>query len=84
MATVMTDRPVSEATRRFLDRAGRLWIDGQWQAACLGETFEVYNPATGEILAHCAAGDKAEPAAGARASGATSSNRPFSPARNKP
>ena len=60
MATVMTDRPVSDATRRFLDRAGRLWIDGQWQAARLGETFEVYNPATGEVLAHCAAGDKAD------------------------
>jgi phenylacetaldehyde dehydrogenase len=26
--------------------------------ARLGETFEVYNPATGEIIAHCAAGDK--------------------------
>lgn len=60
MATVMTENPVSDATCRFLDRAGNLWINGQWRAARLGETFEVYNPATGEIIAHCAAGDKTD------------------------
>ena len=60
MATVLTEHPLSDATRRFLDRAGKLWINGQWKAARLGETFEVYNPATGEIIAHCAAGDKAD------------------------
>ena len=52
--------PLSDATSRFLERAGNLWINGQWRAARLGETFEVYNPATGEIIAHCAAGDKAD------------------------
>ena len=60
MATVLAENPVSEATSRFLERAGNLWINGQWRAARLGETFEVYNPATGEIIAHCAAGDKAD------------------------
>ena len=60
MATVLAENPVSELTSRFLERAGNLWIDGQWRAARLGETFDVYNPATGEIIAHCAAGDKAD------------------------
>ncbi len=60
MATVLAENPVSDATSRFLERAGNLWINGQWRAARLGETFEVYNPATGEIIAHCAAGDKSD------------------------
>ncbi|WP_275651048.1 aldehyde dehydrogenase family protein [Geobacillus proteiniphilus] len=28
-----------------------LFIDGQWQPASSGETFNVYNPATGEVVA---------------------------------
>ncbi|MGA2254041.1 MAG: aldehyde dehydrogenase family protein [Thermoguttaceae bacterium] len=60
MATVLAENRVSDATSRFLERAGNLWINGQWKTARLGETFEVYNPATGEIIAHCAAGDKAD------------------------
>src|SRR5271157_2920108 len=60
MATVPAENPVSDATSRFLDRAGSLWINGQWRAARLGETFEVYNPATGEIIARCAAGDRTD------------------------
>jgi len=60
MATVLAKHPLGDATCRFLERAGKLWINGQWRTARLGETFEVYNPATGEIIAHCAAGDKAD------------------------
>jgi phenylacetaldehyde dehydrogenase len=60
MATVLAENPVGDVTSRFLERAGKLWIDGQWKAARLGETFAVYNPATGEIIAHCASGDKAD------------------------
>lgn len=60
MATVTAESVLSDATQQFLDRAGDLWIGGQWKAARLGETFEVFNPATGEIIARCAAGDKAD------------------------
>ncbi|MCC6125273.1 MAG: aldehyde dehydrogenase family protein [Pirellulales bacterium] len=60
MATVLKDHLVSDATRRFLDRAGNLWINGEWCAARSEKTFEVYNPATGEIIARCAAGDRAD------------------------
>src|SRR5208283_4396516 len=60
MAIVLAEHPLGDGTCRFLERAGKLWINGQWRTARLGETFEVYNPATGEIIAHCAAGDKAD------------------------
>ncbi len=33
-------------------------IDGRWVDAAGGQTFETYNPATGEVIAHVAAGGK--------------------------
>ncbi len=60
MATVLAENTVSKTTSKFLQRAGKLLINGQWRSARLGETFEVYNPATGEIIAHCAAGDHSD------------------------
>ncbi len=60
MATVLAENPLSDATSRFLDRTGNLWINGQWKAARLGETCDVYHPATSEVIAHCAAGDKTD------------------------
>lgn len=38
----------------------RHWIAGEWQSAASGETFEVRNPATGEVLAQVASGDAAD------------------------
>ena len=62
MATVNAESAISvslsEATNRFLSRAGKQLINGQWKEAQSGETFEVFNPATGESIAHCAAGAK--------------------------
>ncbi|MBI2166269.1 MAG: aldehyde dehydrogenase family protein [Chloroflexi bacterium] len=34
------------------------FIAGQWAAPSSGQLFETYNPATGEVLAHLARGDK--------------------------
>jgi aldehyde dehydrogenase (NAD+) len=39
-------------------RQTKMLIDGKWLNAASGETFETLNPATGEVLAHVAAGDK--------------------------
>ncbi len=33
-------------------------INGKWVEAASGKTFPTYNPATGEILAHVAEGDR--------------------------
>ena len=41
-------------------RTGRLLIDGEWIPARSGETFDVTDPATGDVIARCAAGDAAD------------------------
>src|ERR1700720_1643677 len=46
--------------RDFMTSSRRLLIDGKWVDAKSGETFPVYNPANGEVLHRCAAGDKAD------------------------
>lgn len=38
----------------------RLWIGGRWVPAASGKTFPVLNPATEEVLAQVAEGDKAD------------------------
>lgn len=44
----------------FLAQPQQLYIDGRWQPAQSGETFEVFNPATGTVFAHAAAGASAD------------------------
>ena len=53
--------PAPEATDhiRLRDRYG-LFINGEWQAARSGKTFDVINPATGQVIAKAAAGDAAD------------------------
>jgi phenylacetaldehyde dehydrogenase len=60
MSTVISEYSISKPAQQFVDRVGSLWINGQWKSARSGETFEVYNPATGEVIARCAAGDQAD------------------------
>src|SRR5450631_867111 len=43
---------------QFLDQPHKLLIDGEWVEAASGHAFPVYNPATGEIIAQVAEGDK--------------------------
>lgn len=46
--------------RDFVTSKRKLLIDGKWVDAQSGRTFPVYNPATGEVLDECAAGEKAD------------------------
>lgn len=41
-------------------RSAKLFINGQWEDAVSGGTFPSINPATGETIAHVAAGDTAD------------------------
>ncbi len=41
-----------------LAKPGRLLINNRWEEAASGKTFPTYNPATGEVLAWVAEGDK--------------------------
>jgi len=43
---------------QFLAQPHKLLIDGEWVQAASGKVFPVYNPATGEIIAQVAEGDK--------------------------
>jgi len=56
MATAVV-QPDSSVTG-FVSKTGKLLINGKWVDAASGKTFATYNPATGEVLANVAAGDK--------------------------
>jgi phenylacetaldehyde dehydrogenase len=38
----------------------KMLINGEWVAAASGQTFPTYNPATGDVIAQVAAGDRAD------------------------
>ncbi len=51
---------LSPEVRKFISEKRRMLIDGKWVAAQTGKTFEIYNPATGDLIGHAAAADKAD------------------------
>src|SRR6266852_8163370 len=42
----------------FIDKPRKMLINGQWVNSISGKTFPTYNPATGEVLAQVAEGDR--------------------------
>lgn len=52
------ERPAAATAGQVVEHG--LFIDGQWRPAASGRTFEVRNPATGEVLARCADGGRDE------------------------
>ena len=53
-AEIQLDKRVTS----FVKERRKLLIDGQWVDAASGKTFPVENPATGEVIAQAAEGDK--------------------------
>ncbi len=49
---------IAPEVNQFISSSRKMLIDGQWVDAASGKTFPVYNPATGEVMAHVAEGDK--------------------------
>ena len=60
MATTAAPVQLQRSVQEFLSRHRKLLIGGQWVDAQSGKTFETYNPATGEVLAQVAEGDRAD------------------------
>jgi phenylacetaldehyde dehydrogenase len=60
MATTTAPVELRRSVQDFLSRPRKLLIGGQWVGARSGKTFETYNPATGEVLAQVAEGDRDE------------------------
>lgn len=58
MATAERQIQLNQNVNQFIARPQQLLIDGKWSAAASGKSFPTYNPATGEILAQVAEGDK--------------------------
>jgi phenylacetaldehyde dehydrogenase len=54
VSPIQIDSRVSE----FISKPRKMLIDGKWLDAVSGKTFATYNPATGEVLARVAEGDK--------------------------
>jgi phenylacetaldehyde dehydrogenase len=51
---------VPAAVRQWLSTPRSMLIDGKWVKAQSGKTFEVFDPATGDLIATVAEGDKAD------------------------
>ncbi|MGR8980128.1 MAG: aldehyde dehydrogenase family protein [Gammaproteobacteria bacterium] len=51
---------LSSKTAGFIRQPKQLLIDGRWEHAVSGKTFPVTNPATADVIAYAAEGDKAD------------------------
>ena len=52
--------PLLRPVENFVGTPRKLLINGKWQASQSGKTFDTFNPATGEVLAKVAEGDKTD------------------------
>ncbi len=59
MATTVMPQ-IQNSVSEFVSKPRKMLIGGKWVDAVSGKTFETYNPATGEVLARVAEGDKAD------------------------
>jgi phenylacetaldehyde dehydrogenase len=57
MATAV-GAPIDARVEDFIKKPRQMFINNQWVPAASGKTFPTYNPATGEVLARVAEGDK--------------------------
>jgi phenylacetaldehyde dehydrogenase len=48
--------PIDERARQFVAQPRKILIGGDWVPSASGKTFDVYNPATGDVLAQVAEG----------------------------
>ena len=58
MGTAISETKVDPQVSHFVGQPRRMLIDGKWVEAVSGKTFASFNPATGEVLAQVAEGDK--------------------------
>jgi len=58
MATATQAVPLVENVSKYVAKTRQMLINGKWVNAASGKTFPTYNPATGDVLANVAEGDK--------------------------
>ncbi|MDN5937327.1 MAG: aldehyde dehydrogenase family protein, partial [Salinisphaera sp.] len=59
-AAAASEVALESSVREFIGSPRKMLIGGQWVAADSGETFEIYNPATDEVIGHAQAGGKSD------------------------
>ena len=60
MTIATSELRIDDRVKDFIASPRKLLIDGQWVEAASGKTFSTFNPATGEVLAQVAEGEKAD------------------------
>ncbi len=58
MATAVSTVQMHSRVQEFIGKPRKMFVNGQWEEAASGKTFPSYNPATGEVLAKVAEGDR--------------------------
>ena len=58
MATATQTIPLDQNVSRYVSKPRQMLINGKWVNSASGKTFPTYNPATGDVLAQIAEGDK--------------------------
>src|SRR4029077_5987321 len=58
MATVLSSVHMDDKVTSYISKNRKMLINGQWVEAASAKTFDTYNPATGEVLARVAEGDR--------------------------
>ena len=58
MATAVSIPSIDSNVSSFVSRKQKLLINGKWVDSASGKTFASYNPATGQVLANVAEGDR--------------------------
>ncbi|HEV7219191.1 MAG TPA: aldehyde dehydrogenase family protein, partial [Terriglobales bacterium] len=60
MATTLAAPTLHKNVSEYLSKPRKMLVNGKWVDSVSGKTFETYNPATGEVLARVAEGDRAD------------------------
>jgi len=58
MATAVATPSINSNVSSFVTKKQQMLINGKWVDSASGKTFATYNPATGEVLANIAEGDR--------------------------
>jgi phenylacetaldehyde dehydrogenase len=58
MATALPTMQINDKVAEFISKPRKMFINGKWVESASGKTFPTYNPATGEVLARVAEGDR--------------------------
>jgi len=58
MGIAISPFQIDSRVSAFIEKPRKMLIDGKWVNAASGKTFPTYNPATGEVLAQVAEGDR--------------------------